>query len=155
MPDTRPDAPLYLREGSVPEAEGTASVDVTDLLARLAQQTEELAEARVRQKHAEDALEQKTREMNAERKALVEKRERLQFDCAELEADCDQAAAEARELEAGLARERDARRAAEADLKRMRERVASLQHQLQIARAQLQKGGAEVEPRPWWSRLGS
>jgi chromosome segregation ATPase len=155
MADTRPDVPRYLREEDAPGADTTASVDVTKLLARLGEQTEELAEARVRQKHAEANLKRKTREMTAERKAHRETRERLETDCAELEAECQQAGAECRQLKALLARERKARSAAEADLKRVQDRVGSLQHQLQIAWARLKQDGTETEQRPWWSRLGS
>jgi chromosome segregation ATPase len=155
MADTRPDVPRYLREGDTPSADTTASVDVTELLARLGERTEELAEARVRQKHAEANLKRKTREMAAERKALSETRDRLETDCAELEAECQEAGAECRQLKALLAREQKARSAAEADLKRVQDRVASLQHQLQIAWARLKQDGTETEQRPWWSRLGS
>jgi chromosome segregation ATPase len=155
MPETQPDGPRYLRDGDASQAGTTASVDVTDLLGRLGEQTEELAEARVRQKHAEAELKRKAREMSAQRKAHNEKVKRLESDCAELEAECNQAAAESRELKALLARERRARSAAEADLKRVQERVASLQHQLQIAWTRLKEDEAGTERRPWWNRLGS
>jgi chromosome segregation ATPase len=157
MPDTQPDGPRYLRQGVAPPGETTASVDVTELLAKLAEQTEELAEARVGQKHAQAELKRKARQLTAERKAHSETQKRLEADCAELQAECDQAAGESRELKARLTREHNARTAAEADLKRVQERLGSLQHQLQIAWARLKEEGGEEEqqPRPWWSRLGS
>jgi chromosome segregation ATPase len=142
MSETRPDAPRYLREQDAPPAENAASVNVTDLLARFAEQAEELAEAKVRQENAEAALRKATREMNKERKAHSEAQTKLETDCSELEAE--------------VVRERSARTAAQAELTRVQDRVASLQQQLQIARARLQQGGAEAEQqRPWWSRLGS
>jgi chromosome segregation ATPase len=155
MSEAQPDAPRYLREGSAHTADNTAIVDVTDLLARLAERTEELAEARVRQKHAEAGLKRKTQEMDAERKAHREMRQRLETDCRDLKAECDQVSAECGELKAQVARERRGRLAAEVDLRRAKERVASLEHQLQIAWAQLQQDAVESERRPWWSRLGS
>jgi chromosome segregation ATPase len=155
MPETRPDAPRYLRKREGRAADSAAAVDVTDLLSRLAEQTEELAEARVRQKHAEADLERKTREMDAERKAHLETRRQLETDCRELEAEANEVTAECRELEAEVARERKTRTQTEADLKRTQDRVAALQHQLQVAWAQLEHGGSEAEQRPWWGRLGS
>jgi chromosome segregation ATPase len=155
MTDTRPDAPRYLHERDASAADATATVDLADLLSRLAERTEELAEARVSQKHAEATLKQKTREWDKERKAHREARRQLETDCRELETESTQIRTERGELEAEVEREREARTAAEADLKRMQERVGSLQHQLKIAWAQLQQGGPEAEQRPWWSRLGS
>jgi chromosome segregation ATPase len=155
MPETRPDGPRYLRERDAPTGDSSATVDVTDLLARLAECTEELAEARVRQKHAEATLKRTTREMDAERKAHTETRQQLETDCRELEAECNEVTAECRDLEAEVARERKARSAVQADLKRAQDRIAALQHQLQIAWAQLQQGRSEAEQRPWWGRLDS
>jgi chromosome segregation ATPase len=155
MAEPQPDAPRYLREGDAPKGGTTASVDVTDLLGKLGERTEELAEARVRQKHAEAEVKRKTREISAQRKAHGETVKRLEADCAELEAECNQAVAESQQLKTLLARERRARGAAEAELKRVQERVASLQHQLQIAWARLKEDESGAERRPWWGRLGS
>jgi chromosome segregation ATPase len=155
MPETRPDAPRYLRTGSGHTADNAAVVDATDLLARLAERTEELAEARVRQKHAEAGLKRRTQELDAERKAHREVRQRLETDCRELQAECEQVSAECGALEAEVARQQEARTAAEVDLKRAQDRVASLEHQLQIAWAQLQQDGTGAEQRPWWSRSSS
>ena len=155
MPDARPDAPRYLREQGAPTAGATATVDVTDLLARLAERTEELAEARVRQRHAEAKLKKKTREMGAEREAHAETIRQLEADCREREEDCNRVAAEHSELEAQVAREREARAPVQADLKRAQDRVAALQHRLQVARAQLQHDESESEKGPWWGRSGS
>jgi chromosome segregation ATPase len=161
MTDMRPDAPRYLHERGASAADATATVDVADLLSRLTERAEELAEARVSQKHAEANLRKKTREWDKERKARTEERQQLESDCRDLEIECSQIGTERRELEVELKREREARTAAEADLKRMQERIASLQHQLKIAWAQLQQGAPEAEPsqwwsrRPWWTRLGS
>jgi chromosome segregation ATPase len=155
MPQTRPDAPRYLRTRDAGGADSTAAVDVTDLLTRLAEQTEELAEARVRQNHAEADLSRRTREMDAERKAHLETRRKLETDCRELEAEANEVTAECRELEAEVARERKTRTKVEADLKRTQDRIAALQHQLQVAWAQLEHGGSQAEQRPWWRRLGS
>jgi hypothetical protein len=154
MPDTRSDAPRYLRERDASTADTTATVDVTDLLRRLAERTEELAEARVRQKHAEANLKKKTREMDTERKARGKTRQQLEADRRNLAELRDQVTAQFRTLEAQVARERKARAAVEADLKRAQDRAAALQHQLQVARAQLEQGGTEPEQRPWWGRLG-
>jgi chromosome segregation ATPase len=129
---TRPDAP---------------TVDLDGLLSSLADQAEELAEARVRQQAAETDLKRATQEMGAQSKADREARERLETDCHELAAEC-------RELEAEVARERQALTAVEADLSRVKERAALLQHQLEMAWGQLKQGGAAPEPRPWWRRLG-
>ena len=155
MTDTRPDAPRYLHERDASAADARATVDLADLLSRLAERTEELAEARVSQKHAEADLKQKTREWVMERKAHREARRQLETDCRELETECTQIGTERRELEAEVEQEREARAAVEADLKRMQDRVASLQHQLKIAWGQLHRGGTEAEQRPWWNRLGS
>jgi hypothetical protein len=125
-----------------------------DLLARLADRTEELAEARVRQKHAEADLNRKTRELASERKARGHARKPLETDRRELEAEYREVSAECRDLEAEIGRERNARTADEAELKRVQYRVAALQQQLQFAWAQLQER-TEGAQRSWWSRLGS
>jgi chromosome segregation ATPase len=155
MPDTRPDAPRYLREQDASTADATVTVDVRDLVARLAERTEQVAEAMVRRKHAEAKLKKKTREMDKEREAHGETIRQLEADCREREEDCYQVAAEYRELEAQVAREREARAAVQTDLKRAQDRVAALQHQLQGAWAQLQPGETESEKRPWWGRTES
>ena len=155
MPETRPDTPRIVHERDAPTADTTATIDVADLLTRLADRTEELAEAKVRQKHAEANLKKKTREVDSERKAHSETRGQLEADCRELEAECHQVAAQCRELEAEVARERNARTAVEVDLRRAQHRVTALQHQLQIARAELPQGRTEGGQRLWWSRLGS
>jgi septal ring factor EnvC (AmiA/AmiB activator) len=154
MADKRPDARRYLREQGTAAGDTTATVDVTELLTRLAERTEELAEARARQKHAEARLKRKRREIYKERKIHEETLEQLETDCRELEQKCHQAAAEYRELEGQADRERKARATVEADLKRAQQRAAAVQHRLQIARAQLEEGDREAERRPWWERSG-
>jgi chromosome segregation ATPase len=155
MAEARQDGPRFLYERDAATTDVTASVDVADLLTRLAEQTEALAEARVRQKYAEAALKRKTREMEEERKAHSQTRQRLETDCRELEAECNEVTAECRDLQAEAARERKARAVVEADLKRAQDEVAALQHQAKVAWAQLQQGGSQAEHRPWWARLGS
>jgi chromosome segregation ATPase len=155
MPETRRDGPRFLYEKGAPNADPPGTMDVMDLLTRLAERTEELAEARVRQKHAEADLKGKTRELASERKARDQARKQLETDRRELEAEYREVAAECRDLEAELARERKARTADGAELKRVQYRVAALQQQLQIAWAQLQESGTEGAQRSWWSRLGS
>jgi chromosome segregation ATPase len=155
MPEARQDGPRFLYEKDAPKADSSATVDVMDLLTRLAEQTEELAEARARQKQAEATLKSKTREVNSERKVHGEACKRLEADCRDLEAERNQVAAECRELEAEIADARKARTADEAELKRAQHRVAALQHQLQVAWAQLQQDRTGGEQRPWWSRLRS
>jgi chromosome segregation ATPase len=155
MPDTRPDAPRHLRERNASPADAMATVDITELLKRLAERTEELAEARVRQKHAEAKLKKKTRELDAEREAHGETMRQLEADCRECAEECNQVAAEYRELEAQAAREREARAAVQTDLKRAQDRVAALEHQLQVAWAQLQHGETKSGKGPWWDRSGS
>jgi chromosome segregation ATPase len=154
MPETRKDEPrlLHKREASSPDV--TATVDVTDLLARLADRTEELAEAKVRQEHTEADLKRKTREMASERKAHTEARQQLEADCQQLEAECHEVAAECRKLEAEIARQREARAAVEADLKRAEDRAAELQHQLQIVWAQLRED-KRAGQRPRWRKSDS
>jgi hypothetical protein len=164
MRDTARDAPRYLHDRDTPTVhdrdtpagDNKAAVDVTELLARLTELTEELAEARVQQKHAEADLKRRTREVAAERKAHNTTRQRLEDDCQALEAECDLLSAESHGLEAGVSEERNARTAVEADLKRVHDRTAVLQHKLKIAWAELKQSEAEAaEPLPWWRRLGS
>jgi chromosome segregation ATPase len=155
MPETRQNGPRFLYGTDAPEADSAGTMDVLELLARLADRTEELAEAKVRQKHAEADLNGKTRELASERKARDQARKQLETDRRELEAEYREVSAECRDLEAELARERKARTADEAELKRAQYRVAALQQQLQVAWAQLQESGTEGAQRSWWSRLGS
>ena len=131
----------------MPKTPPSANVDVNELLASLAEQAEELAEARVRRQAAEADLRRTTQEMGAACKAQREARERLETDCHELAAEC-------RQLEAEVARERQALTAVEADFSRVKERAELLQHQLKIAWGQLKQGGDAPEQGPWWSRLG-
>jgi chromosome segregation ATPase len=151
MAETRDDRPRLLHQREAPSPDTTATVDVTDLLARLADRTEELAEANVRLKQTEADLKRKTREMAAERKAHSETRRQLEADCEQLEAECRDGAAECRDLEAQVAQQREARTAVEADLKRAEERAAELQHQLQIVWAQLREDKS-AGPRSRWRR---
>jgi chromosome segregation ATPase len=156
MADARPDGPRYLRDPDTPVTDTTAAVDVSELLARLAERTEELAEATVRQKHAEADLRRRTREVTAERKAHNETRQRLENDCQALGTECDLLSAERRGLEAEVARERNARTTVEADLKRVQDRIGSLQHKLKGAWGELRQRETEVAEQPsWWKRLGS
>jgi chromosome segregation ATPase len=155
MADTRPDAPRHLRERDAEAADTSATVDVSELLTRLAERTEELAEARVGQKRAEANLKKKTRELDAERELRTKRRQQLETDCRELEAECIQVTEDYRALEAQLVREREARAAVQADLKRVQGRIAALQHQLQIAWAELKPEGTEAEGGPWWDRSDS
>ena len=155
MAETRPDAPRYLRHQDAQAADTSATVDVRDLLRRLAERTEEVAEARVRQKRAEGDLKEKTREMESEREAHVKARQQLETDCRKLEVECIQISEEYRGLEAKAAREREAGAAVHADLKRAQDRVNALQQQLQVVWAQLEQDRTESEPRPWWGRSGS
>ena len=133
MPDMRPDAPRYLREQDAPEpdADARSTVDVTELLSRLSERTEELAEAKVKQKAAEADLRRKSRQLSTQRKAHDETSERLETDRRELEQERDQVVAERRELEAEVARELEARAELEAELEETQERVAALQRRLQ------------------------
>jgi chromosome segregation ATPase len=156
MPDARPDAPRYLHDPGTPTADTSAAVDVSELLARLAQRTEELAEAKVEQKQVEAELKRRSRQVTAERKAHNETRQRLEGDCQALEAECDLLSAESRELEAEVAQERNARAAAEADLTRVQDRTAALQQKLKFAWAELRQSETEAaEQLPWWRRRGS
>jgi chromosome segregation ATPase len=155
MPDMRPEAPRYLREQDAPDADARSKVDVTELLSRLTERTEELAEARVKQKAAEADLRRTTRQLTAQRKAHGETSEQLETDRRELEEERDQVVAERRELEAEVAREMDARAALEAELEQEQERVHALQRRLQVAWAELQQAEPEPEERRWWNRRGS
>jgi chromosome segregation ATPase len=153
MPERRREGPRILHERDVPPADASASVDVTDLLSRLADQTAELAEARVLQKQAESSLKTKSRELDAERKAHAETRSQLEARCGELEAECRVIAASCRELEDEVTWARSASASAEAELKRAREQTAAFQHQLQVVWAQLQQDKTEGRD-PWWRRRG-
>ena len=124
------------------------TVDVNELLTSLADQAEELAEARLGQQAAETNLKRARQEMGTQCKADREARERLETDCHELGAEC-------RELEAEVARGQQALAAAEADLGRVQNRADMLQHQLQLAWSQLRQSRAAPEQRPWWSGLSS
>lgn len=156
MAEARPDPPRYLHDREVPTAETTVAVDVTELLARLAERTEELAEAKVNRKHAEAQLEKRTREVNTERKAHNETRQRLEDDCGALEVECELLSVEGRDLEAAVVQELDVRTAVEADLKRAQDRNAALERNLKIARGQLQQRETEAAKQlPRWRRLGS
>jgi chromosome segregation ATPase len=156
MTDMRPDAPRYLHDRDTPAPETKAAVDVTELLARLAQRTEELAEAKAQQKHADSELRKRKREVTSERKAHNEARQLLKMDCQALESDCDRLAEGARALELEVAQVRDGRNAVEADLKRVQDLTAALQQKLKIARAELRQIETEAaEQLPWWKRLGS
>ena len=96
MPDMRPDAPRYLREQAAPDAGGRSRVDVSELLGRLSKRTEELAEAKVTQKAAENNLRRTTRELSTQRKAHDETSQRLEIDRRELEEERDQVVTERR-----------------------------------------------------------
>jgi hypothetical protein len=76
-------------------------------------------------------------------------------DCGELEAEAIEVKADCRHLEAEVGREGKARTKVDPDLKRAQDRIAALQHQLWVARAQLEHGGPQAEQRPWWGQLGS
>jgi chromosome segregation ATPase len=153
MAEPRQQGPRVLYERDPPKAESTAPVDVMELLAGLAERTEELAEARAWEKQAEASLRSMTREASSERKAHAEACKQLESDQRDLAAERDEVAAECRELESQLAREREGRSADEAELKRAQHRVAALQRQLQVAWAQLQQDRTEGGQRSWWSRL--
>jgi len=153
MAEPRKDGPRIVYETDAREADSAATVDVMDLLAQLADRTEEVAEATARERHAEATLRSKTREVNSERKAHREALKRLEADYRDLEAERDQVASECHDLEAEIAKEHSARTADEAELERTQHRVAALQHQLQVAWAQLQQGRPEGGQPSWWSRL--
>jgi chromosome segregation ATPase len=154
MPERRREGPRILHERDVPPADASASVDVTELLSRLADQTAELAEARVLQQQAEASLKAKSREVDAERKAHAETRSRLEAKCRELEAERQQVEAACRELEDEVTWARSARAGAEEELRRVREQSAAFQHQLQVVWAQLQQEKTEGSD-PWWRKRGS
>lgn len=164
MPDPAPDTPRYLHDRAAstvpdrdtPTADTKAAVDTSELLARLAELTEELAEARVQKKHAEAEKEKRTREVATERKAHNTARQRLEDECQALEAECDLLSAESQALEAAVAEEQKARTAVEADLKRAQDRTAVLQRKLKVAWAELRQSETEgAEKLPWWRRRGS
>lgn len=139
MPDARPNPPPYLHKRGTPTADTTAAVDVGELLARLAQRTEELAEAKVEQKHAEAELKRRSRQVTTERKAHNEERQGLEGECQTLESECELLFAESHELEAEVAREREAVTAAEVNLKRAEDLSAALQDKLKILWDQLRQ----------------
>ena len=144
MPDARPNPPPYLHQRGTPKADTTAAVDVSELLARLAQRTEELAEAKVEQKHAEAELKRRSRQVTTERKAHNEMREPLESDCQALESECELLLVESRELEVEVAREQDARTAVEVDLKRAEHLTATLEDKLKMVWAQLRQSENEA-----------
>jgi chromosome segregation ATPase len=144
MPDARPDPPPFLHKRGTPTADTTAAVDVSELLARLAQRTEELAEAKVEQKHAEAELRKRSRQVTTERKAHNEMRQRLEEDCQALESECELLLAESRELELEVAREQDARTAVVGDVKRAEDVTAALQDKMKIIWAQLRQSETEA-----------
>jgi chromosome segregation ATPase len=155
MAEGRPDAPRYLRKQDAPAADERSTVDVSELLGRLSERTEELAEAQVKQKAAEADLRRKSRQVTAQRKAHDETSRRFETDLRELEQERDHALAERHELEAEISREMEARVALEAELEQTQGRVDELQRRLQIAWAELKKTDAEPEERRWWNRRGS
>jgi chromosome segregation ATPase len=123
-------------------------------LERLADRTAELAEARVKQEHAEEKLRTKAGELESERKAQEQAVQRLEEEARELEAECQQVAGACGELEAVLEDQRSARAATEAELKRAKERGAALHHQLRVVQAQLGMDKPQGPP-PWWRRFSS
>ena len=144
MPDARPNPPPYLHQRGTPTADTTAAVDVGELLATLAQRTEELAEAKVEQKHAEAELKRRSRQVTTERKAHNDMREPLESDCQALESECELLLVESRELEVEVAREQDARTAVEVDLKRAEHLTATLEDKLKMVWAQLRQSENEA-----------
>jgi chromosome segregation ATPase len=126
-----------------------------DLLTRLAERTEQLAEANVRHEHAEADLRKMTREAGTERKARGLRRKQLEADRRDLKTERDEIAAGCRDLKTEIARERNALTALEDQLTQAQHRVTTLQHQLQVAWAQLPQRGSQGGQRSWWSRLGS
>lgn len=147
----RRDGPRILHEPD-PPPDANASVDVDDLLAKLSDQTAELAEAKVKQKQAEAKLKTKADELESERAAHEQTVQRLEADCRELEAECQEVAAACGELEAVLAGQRNARATTETELKRAKERSAALHHQLRVVQAQ-QGQDTQQGPPPWWRRF--
>lgn len=148
----RREGPRILHEPDPQPADANASVDVSDLLARLADRTAELAEAKVQQKNAEAKLKTKAGELESERKAHKQGVRQLEADCRELETECEQVAAACSELEAVLEGQRSARDASETELKRARKRGAALQHQLRVVQGQLGQDKPQGPP-PWWRRF--
>ena len=148
----RRDGPRILHEPDPSPADANASVDVNELLAQLADQTAELAEARVKQKQAEEKLKTKADELESERAAHTQAVQKLEADCRELEAECQEVAAACGELEAVLAGQRTARAATEDELKRAKERGAALHHQLRVVQAQRDQDKPQGPP-PWWRRF--
>jgi chromosome segregation ATPase len=144
VPEARPNPPPYLHKRGTPTADTTAAVDVSELLARLAERTEELAEAKVEQKHAEAELRKRSRQLTTERKAHNDLREPLESDCEALESECELLLAESRELEAEVAREEEARTTAEVDLKRAEHMTATLEEKLKTVWAQLRQSETEA-----------
>jgi septal ring factor EnvC (AmiA/AmiB activator) len=149
----RRDGPRILHDPDRPSGDANASVDVGDLLAKLSEQTAELAEARVKQEQAEAKLKKKAGELESEQAAHDEVVQRLEADCRELEAECQEVAAACGELEAVLAGQRTAHAATEADLKGAKERGAALHHQLRVVQAQQGQDKPQGPP-PWWRRFG-
>ncbi len=154
MAERQQDVPRVVHEHDVPPVASPARVDVEELLAQLEERTAELAEARMKRKHAKANLKTKTRELDSERKARKQTSRQLEGDRSGLETERDQCVAACRQLKAQVAEHRKARAAAEAELKRAETRSAALQHQFQVVSAQLRQPKAE-EPQPWWRRFGS
>jgi chromosome segregation ATPase len=154
MAERQQDVPRVVHEHDVPPVASPARVDVEELLTELAERTAELAEARMKRKHAEAKVKTKTRELGSERKARKQSSRQLEGDRGALEAERDQYVAACRELKTQVAEQRKARAAAEAELKRAEERGAALQHKLQVVWAQLKQQKPEA-PQPWWRRFGS
>jgi chromosome segregation ATPase len=154
MAERQQDVPRVVHKHDVPPVASPARVDVEELLGQLAERTAELAEARMKRKHADANLKTKTRELDSERKARKQTSRQLEGDRSALETERDQSAAACRQLEAQLAEQRKARAAAEEELKRAETRSAALQHQFQVVSAQLRHQRPE-ERQPWWRRFGS
>ena len=154
MAESQQDGPRAVREHDVPPVASPARVDVEELLTQLAERTAELADARTKRKNAEAKMKTKTRELDAERKALKQTSRQLEGDLSALETERDQYVAACRELKDQIAEQRKARAAAEADIRRAEERSGALQHKLQVVWAQLQQEKPEAR-KPWWRRFGS
>jgi chromosome segregation ATPase len=154
MAKRQQDGPRAVHEHDVPPVASSERVDVEELLGQLAERSAELAEARMKRKHAETNLKTKTRELDSERKARKQTSRQLEGDRSALETERDQHVAACRQLKAQVAEQRKARTAAEAELKQAETRSAALQHQFQVVSAQLRHQKPE-EPQPWWRRFGS
>ena len=154
MAERQQNVPRVVHEHDVPPVASPARVDVEELLTQLAERTAELAEARMKRKHAEAKLKTKTRELNSERKARKQTSRQLEGDLGSLETERDQYVAACRQLKTQVAEHREARAAAKAELERAEERSTALQHKLQVVWAQLQQQKPEA-PKPWWRRFGS